>query len=87
VEYGEKSGEDFCFLVFQVFFTRRLRSVAFVCYSPDTLLNLRKFSSLMPVPACSQVHRINRTNLVLGLLARLVFDRSFSSFTPARSAG
>ena len=25
---------------------------------------------------------INRINLVLGLLARLVFDRSFSSFTP-----
>jgi len=25
---------------------------------------------------------INRINLVFGLLARLVFDRSFSSFTP-----
>ena len=37
---------SFCFLVFQVFFTPRSRSVAFVCYSPDTPLNLRKFSSL-----------------------------------------
>jgi hypothetical protein len=36
----------------------------------------------MAVPALEPRSPINRINVVLGLIARLLFDRSFSSFTP-----
>ena len=68
----------------------------FVTVAGSTILSVKAFvggrarqvrpflePDLMAVPALQPGSPINRINLVLCLLARLVFDRSFSSFTPS----